>query len=415
VLQALAVLLVLTAFFAWVNERTVRLPTTIGVTLAGAISALVLITLDETVGIGAVGWAAGLLETLDFTEFVLGGILSALLFAGALGLDTREMWVLRRAVLTLAFGSTVLSTLLLGAASYAVFRMLGLELPLVWAFLFGALISPTDPVAVLDMLKRARVPKKLETLIAGESLFNDGIGIVLFLVLGALAGTGVSDVEPTLAGATGLFLQQAVGGVAFGAVIGALGYYFTKSIDGGGAEVLITLAMVVGGYAAAETISVSGPLAMVVAGLVMSHFKEVVFAERTRELVEGFWEILDELLNVILFTLIGLNVLLAEGNATLVLASAILVVVALVVRFTSVAMPMAVLRHRGHYGPWTTRLLTWGGLRGGIAIGLALSLPAGEHRDIILTPTFAIVLFSIVVQGLTVMMVVRRAVVADTA
>ena len=414
-LQALAVLLVLTAFFAWVNERTLRLPTTIGVALAGAVSSLLLVTLDELGLLALRGWAAGLLETLDFTRFVLGGILSILLFAGSLGLDTNELWRQRRSVLILAFGSTLISTALLGGAAYVVFALVGLDLPLAWALLFGALISPTDPVAVLDMLKRARVPKKIETLIAGESLFNDGIGIVVFLVLSALAGTGLSDVDPTLSGATTLFFQQAIGGVLFGAALGAVGYFFTKSIASHGTEVLITLALVVGGYAAAFSIGVSGPLAMVVAGLIMSHFKDVVFDETTRELVEAFWDLLDELFNVILFALIGFNVLLADGQPRLVLASVILVPLALVVRFVSVGVPMVFLRRRAGFGPWTTRLLTWAGLRGGIAIGLALSLPHGPERDIILTPTFAIVLFTIVVQGLTVMAVVRRAVAADIA
>lgn len=405
---AVAILLVLTAVFSWLNERWVRLPSTIGVTVAGSLAALSLLGL-ERLGVGAKGWAESLLEQLNFTQFVLGGILSGLLFAGALSLDAREVLRQWKAIGTLATWSTVVSTFLMGLATYAVMAMLGLDLPLLWCFLFGALISPTDPVAVLDMLKRATAPKRIKTLIAGESLFNDGIGIVLFLVVGALAGVGAeAHVDPTVWATTTLFIREAGGGLLLGAVVGYVGYLATRTIEAAGTEVLITMAMVIGGYAAASEIGVSGPLAMVVAGLIMSRFKEEVFSADTRELVEGFWEITDELLNVMLFTLIGLTVLLAEGNLRLDIASVVLVLVALGVRFLSVAAPMWWLRRRGHYGAWTTRLLTWGGLRGGIAIGLALSLPKSAHRDLILAPTFAIVLFTIVVQGLTVMRVVAR-------
>ncbi len=414
-LEALAVLLVLTAFFAWLNERTVRLPATVGVTLAGAIASFSLIALDALGFPGVRGSAEALVEELNFSEFVLGGILSALLFAGALSLDTRQVLKQRTSILTLAIGSTLISTALIGGAAYGVFHLLDVDLPLIWALLFGALISPTDPVAVLDLLKREKVPKRIETLIAGESLFNDGIGIVVFLVLGALAGVGGhSEIDPTWFTPLVLFAQEAGGGVLFGLVLGGLGYYFTKSIEAHGIEVLITLAVVVGGYAAAFELGVSGPLAMVVAGLVISFYKGDVFAENTRELAEGFWELLDELLNVVLFAFIGLTVLLAETSVPIITASVLLVGVALVARFISVAIPFAWIRRRENYGPWTTRLLTWAGLRGGIAIGLVLSLPEGRNRDILLAPTFAIVLFTIVVQGLTVMHVVRRAVAAET-
>ncbi|MGL5809547.1 MAG: cation:proton antiporter [Nocardioides sp.] len=409
-LEAVALLIVLTAFFAWLNERTLKLPPTVGVALAGAASSLVLIVLDELGLAGARGWAERSVEALDFSQFVLGGILSALLFAGALGLDAREVLRRRTSILVLALVSTLISSALIGLVSYAVFGLLGIDLPLLWALLFGALISPTDPVAVLDLLKREKVPKRIETVIAGESLFNDGIGIVLFLVLAALAGVGGhGTIDPTVGNALLLFAQEAGGGVLFGLALGAVGYFFTKTIEAHGVELLITLALVVGGYALAFELGVSGPLAMVVAGLVMSYVKEAVFAEKTLALTKDFWELLDEILNVVLFTLIGLTVVLAEPSVDLVAASAILVVVALLSRFVSVAIPISLIRRREGYGPWTIRLLTWAGLRGGIAIGLVLSLPPGQNRDILLTPTFAIVLFTIVVQGLTVVRVVRRA------
>jgi monovalent cation:H+ antiporter, CPA1 family len=409
VLEPLALLIALTALFAWLNERTLRLPTTVGVTLAGAAASLLLIALDSAGLPGLRGWAERFITELNFTEFVLGGILSALLFAGALGLDTKEVLRQKRPILILAFASTLISTLLIGSASYLIFQALGLNLPLWWAFLFGALISPTDPVAVLDLLKRARVSKRLQTLIAGESLFNDGVGIVVFLVVAALAGVGPHPIDPSIGNALLLFGQEAIGGVLMGLLLGYLGYYFTKTIDGHSTEVLITLAVVIGGYGLAAILKVSGPLSMVVAGLVISRYKEDCFDAKTRELVEGFWEVLDELLNIVLFTLIGLNVVLAEANPALILASLAMVLIALVARFLSVGTPLWLLGLRAGYGAWTTRLLTWAGLRGGIAIGLALGLPDGRERELILAPTFAVVLFTIVVQGLTVMPLVRRA------
>ncbi len=413
-LDALAILLVVTAVFAWVNERALRLPTTVGVAIAGATAALVLSGLDALGVVGLRGWASRFVTELDFTQLVLGGILSALLFAGALSLDAHEVWAQRRSIVVLAFGSTLISTALIGVSAYLVFRVLGIGIPFIWALLFGALISPTDPVAVLDLLKRAKVTKRMETLIAGESLFNDGIGIVVYLSLAALAGsaaTGQVDAEAPLL----LFMQEAGGGIAFGFLLGYLGYYLTRTIESAGIEVLLTCALVVGGYAAAAAMHISGPLAMVVAGLIISLHKDEVFGPQTRELVIGFWELADEVLNVILFTLIGLTVILADWNPPLVLASLILVVVALAARFVSVAVPLRLIDKWEGHSPWTTRLLTWAGLRGGIAIGLALGLPAGPHRDIVLTPTFVIVLFTIVVQGLTVMRVVRRAAAAQAS
>lgn len=405
-LNALAILLVVTALFAWVNERTLKLPVTVGVALAGATAALTLVTLDELGVVGLRGWAERLVTTLNFTDFVLGGILSALLFAGALSLDAHEVWRQRRSIFVLAIGSTLISTALIGLATYGVFKLVGLNIPLLWALLFGALISPTDPVAVLDLLKRAKVPKRIETLIAGESLFNDGIGIVVFLSLAAMVGKGhdVAAHAPLV-----LFAQEAGGGLLWGGVLGYVGYLLTRSIERAGIEVLLTIALVVGGYAAAAAMHVSGPLAMVVAGLIISSHKDEVFGEHTRELVEGFWELADEVLNVVLFTMIGLFVVLADWNPRLGVASAVLVFVALAARFVSVVVPLKLIDRWECHRPWTARLLTWAGLRGGIAIGLVLSLPRGDYSNLLLTPTFVIVLFTIVVQGLTVMRVVQRA------
>ncbi|MFC3835681.1 MULTISPECIES: cation:proton antiporter [Deinococcus] len=411
-LTAFAVLLCFTAVLAYLNERFVKLPTTVGVTLAGALASAILIGLDALNLIpGVRDWAAALLQTLNFTDFVLNGILSLLLFAGALSLNAGQMLRQSRSILILAFFSTVISTALIGVAAYGLFGLLGLGVPLLWALLFGALISPTDPVAVLDLLKRAKVPAKIETLIAGESLFNDGVGVVIFLVVAAVAGIGAhgAQTDVNALSVLTLFAREALGGLLFGALLGYLGFRLVRSIDQHAVEVLITLALVIGGYVAAAAMGTSGPLAMVVAGLVMSATKEQAFSEATRHHVEGFWETIDQVLNIVLFAFIGLDVLLTRPSGAQLVASVALIAVALVARYISVALPFALVRARDGYGAYTVRLLTWGGLRGGIAISLALGLPDSPYRPLLLTATYAIVLFTIAVQGLTIMPLVHRA------
>ena len=414
-LTAFAALLCSTALLAWLNERFLRIPTTVGVTLAAAVASGLLVLVDTIVGsLGLRDIAESLLQTLDLTDFVLNGVLSILLFAGALSLDARQLLRQRAGILTLAVLGTLTSTVLIGLGAWAVWVVAGVAVPLAWALLFGALISPTDPVAILDLLKRARVPERLRTLIAGESLFNDGIGVVLFVVLGGVVGlgTGHGDFEPTVGGVALVFVREALGGMAFGLALGWVGYTLCRTIDGHVVEVILTLAMVVGGYTAAVALGVSGPLAMVMAGLVMSAGKDVAFHGETRHHVEGFWETLDQVLNIVLFAFIGFDVLLAETTGPLALASLALVVVALAARFVSVAVPVRLARRREGYGPYTTRLLTWGGLRGGIAISLALGLPGVAYRPAIVTATYAVVLFTIAVQGLTVGPLIRKAAVS---
>lgn len=414
---AFGVLLLLTTVIALLNERWIKLPATIGVTLGGAVAALLL------VGAHALGFdfglqaeIAGLLTKLDLTTFLLQGILSALLFAGAIELDAREMLRQKLPITVLAVGATIASTVLIGGAAWGVFQLVGLDLPLIWAMLFGALISPTDPVAVLDMLKRAKVPKKIETLISGEALFNDGVGVVVFLALAPLAGLHLGEGEVNgVGGAALLFLQQAGGGLLLGAVIGALTVWSLASVKGSGLEILITLTAVIAGYAAALALGVSGPIAMVVAGLVVSARKHAVMDARGEERAETFWSALDQVLNILLFGFIGLDVLLTPTAPGDILAGLLLIPVALAARFASVAFPIRTMRRYAGYAPWTSRLLTWGGLRGGIAISLCLGLPPGPYRSTIVTVTYAIVLFSIIVQGLTVMPVIRKATEAEEA
>lgn len=410
-LLALGALLVLTTIIAVINERWVKVPATVGVTLGGALAALLLIG-SHAAGIdfGLKAEIAGALTRLDLSTFLLQGILSALLFAGALELDAPEMLRQRVPITVLAVGSTIVSTVLIGGAAWGVFQLVGLPVPLLWAMLFGALISPTDPVAVLDLLKRAKVPKKIETLISGEALFNDGVGVVVFLALGSFAGLGLgSHPVDGAGGALLLFLREAGGGLALGGLLGVITALILGWVRDSGLEVLITLTTVIAGYAAALALDLSGPIAMVVAGLIVSARKHAVLAPHGEERIESFWATLDQVLNILLFAFIGLDVLLTPTDVKEVIAGVLLIPVALAVRWFSVAVPVETMRRYAGYGAYTTRLLTWGGLRGGIAISLALGLPAGPYRSALVTATYAVVLFSIIVQGLTVMPIIRRA------
>ncbi len=410
-LSALGLLMAVVAALAYFNERLIRLPPTVGVTVAGLIASLILIVVDRF-GLGARAWAQDLLTRLDFSSLVLQGLLSFLLFAGALGVDARELLRQRWSVLTLAVFSTLLSTVLVGAAVYGLGLLLGLSLPLVYCLLFGALISPTDPVAVLDLLKRARASKQLETLVAGESLFNDGVGVVVFTVLVGLLG-GAAGAHPEeasgLGGALLLFVQEAFGGALFGAALGALGSFALRHIDRHGVEVLLTISIVLSGYALASALHLSGPLAMVVAGLIIGTSRERSMSEHTRLHMDSFWETTDQVLNIILFALIGLQLLVVPLSGALLLAGVLSIVLVLASRYLSVSLSRLLVRRVARLPRSVGWLLTWGGLRGGIAVALALSVPPSTERDVILVLTYVVVVFSIIVQGLTVMPLIERA------
>ncbi len=418
-LDAFAVLLCLTALLAFVNERFVRLPATVGVSLGGMLLAL-LLGLLSLLGLGQpAAVLGGLLTRLDFNTFVLNGVLSLLLFAGALGLDTRQILAQWRSILSLALVGTLLSTALIGVSSWWLLNAMGLEVPLIGALLFGALISPTDPVAVLDKIKQYALPARSEALIAGESLFNDGVGVVLYLtLLGLVAVPGVHVVgahaaDSGLGGAALLFVREALGGALFGAVLGGAGALALRQIEQEGVETLIMLALAVGGYAAASALGLSGPIAMVLAGLCLSEVKSRVFGGSSVEHIRSFWHTIDQVINLLLFTFVGLDVLLLRPSWLEVGAGLLLVVVVLVARLLSVGLPLSLLRRREGYGAYTVRLLTWGGLRGAIAISLALGLPQSPYRETLITVTYVIVLFTILVQGLSIGPLVEKAVTAS--
>jgi CPA1 family monovalent cation:H+ antiporter len=402
-LDLCALLISLAAVFGYLNHRIIGLPTTIGIMLIAILASLGIVLVGALGFPGVLAQARAVVEGIDFDRALMHGMLSFLLFAGALHVDLSQLARYRWIVGTLATVGVVASTFMVGTAAWLVFTALGIDLPLIWCLVFGALIAPTDPVAVLAILKTAGVPPALETKVAGESLFNDGVAVVLFLVLSGVAVSG----KPFDAGdAALLFAEEALGGALFGLLIGAAAYGMLKSVDNYQLEVLITLALVSGGYALAHALHLSGPIAMVVAGLLIGNRgRSFAMSESTRRHLDAFWELVDEVLNAVLFLIIGLEVLAVEGETGFLLAGALMIPIVLIARWVSVALPVRILRHRD-LSPDTVKVLTWGGLRGGISVALALSLPPGPERELLLTVSYVVVVFSILVQGTTLKRVV---------
>ncbi|MFY9326924.1 MAG: sodium:proton antiporter [Georgfuchsia sp.] len=398
--------LVLTAVLAYINHRFVGLPTTIGVMSIALLLSFSLIGLDK-LGIGVFrDYEQALLSSIDFSDVLMQGMLSLLLFAGALHVDLSELRAVRWQVGILAVMGTLLSSLLVGFSLWYTLPLLGVALPLSYCLIFGTLISPTDPIAVMGILKSAGAPKRLELVIAGESLFNDGVGVVLFSLMVAMAASGEI---PTVTEGFMLLLEEAGGGILFGLAIGYLTFLMLRSIDSYQEEVLITLAAVLGGYALASRLHISGPLAMVVVGLVIgNHGRALAMSDKTRQHLDMFWELLDEILNSVLFVLIGLEVILIPISSGFFIAAALVILITLTARLVSVAGPVSLFRRTFDLPAGSWRVLTWGGLRGGISVALALSLPVSPERDFILALTYAVVVFSILCQGLTIGKVVRK-------
>lgn len=406
ILNIFAILLTLSAAFAYINHRFIGLPTTIGVMLI-ALLASVLVSVAGWLGYPSVELhAAEFLGSIDFNVTLMNGMLSFLLFAGALHVNLEDLAKLKWTILTLATVGVCISTGVVGFLTFQLLQALGINISLIYCLLFGALISPTDPIAVMATVKRLGISKELETKIAGESLFNDGVGVVVFLVLLSL----LSSPESLDAGhAVKLFLEEAVGGVIFGVVLGGIGYYFLKSIDNYLVEILITLALVMGGYTLAMAIHTSGPIAIVVAGLLIGNQGRLLaMSDKTREHLDQFWELIDEILNIVLFVLIGLEILILPFNQWWLIAGLLAIPIVVGTRFLSVGLPIQLLKLKRAYSPHVVKILTWGGLKGGISVALALSLPESEARDVFLVMTYVIVIFSIVVQGLTVGPLIKK-------
>lgn len=406
-LQISAALISLTALFSFLNHVYLKLPSTIGVMVISIALSLMLLLL------GSMGFPLllqqekSLLEGIDFSTTLLHGMLSFLLFAGALHVDLNRLSEMKWVVVSLATIGVLLSTALVALMLWSVSLLLNLPLTFIHCLLFGALISPTDPVAVMSTLKTLGVPASLETKIAGESLFNDGVGVVLFLVIFNIAYSS----EPMQAlEVAELFITETLGGALFGFLIGYIAYRMLRRVDNYQVEIIISLALVMGGYAFADAWHLSAPIAIVVAGLLIgNHGRQFAMSDQTREHLDTFWELVDEILNAVLFVLLGLEILMIIPVSTnTFLLSLLAIPIVLLARFVSVSIPVSVLKGRFQFSPGVIKILTWGGLRGGISVALVLSLPADEVRQYLLPMTYAVVVFAMLVQALTLGHVVKK-------
>jgi CPA1 family monovalent cation:H+ antiporter len=394
------VLIVLTAAFSYVNFRYLRLPPTIGIMLIALICSLLIVFVGH-VSPFFKKIPQSIIGSLDFESLLMRVMLSFLLFAGAVHIDVQKLKKQIGSIITFATVGVIISTFVVGAFMYLIFASFDLPVHFIYCLLFGALISPTDPIAVLGILKKANIPSSLEIKISGESLFNDGVGVVIFATIMELAHLGSSEISIGQIGWT--FLKEAGGGIAWGLLLGYAGFFLLRSIDHYQVEVLITLAMVMGGYLLASYMHISGPLAMVVAGIITGNKgKEQAMSDVTRDYLGKFWELIDDILNGILFLLIGLEVLVISFNEKIIYIGLMAVAVVLLARFISVFLPIMVLQLRRSFERNTIPILTWGGLRGGISVALALSLPYSMHRNEFVSITYIVVIFSILVQGLTI-------------
>lgn len=405
-LDAAAILIVLSALLGWINHRFLKLPSTVALTMMGALASIVVIAVDRMLPQSDLaGIVGGFLEGIDFHETLMEGMLSFLLFAGALHVDIEQLRRGRWQIALLSTIGVVASTLMVGGGFWLLTSWMGLGVPFIWCLVFGSLISPTDPVAVMGVLKTARVPPTLQATIAGESLFNDGVGVVIFSILLASA---VSGTEFSLIHAGELFAVEALGGAVLGLVVGWIGYRAMKAIDDYAVEVLISLAVVMGGYSLASGLHISGPVAMAVAGLLIgNHGVAHAMSDTTQDYLIKFWALLDEVLNAVLFLLIGLEAVVLAERLGLLGLGVITIPLVLAARAISVGLPLAAWRNLLPFR-LAFPVMTWGGLRGGISIALALSLPNGPMKDVLLAATYVVVLFSVLAQGGTIGGVVRR-------
>lgn len=402
-IETITILVCLSAVFSYVNHRYIKLPVTIGLMAIALVMSLALLLLGK-LGYGIQAEAESFIRSIDFDETLLHGMLSFLLFAGALHINLDDLLEQKWFIGTLACLGIMVSASIVGALTYLLLGWIGLPIPFIGCLLFGALISPTDPIAVLGILKNAKAPKQLEIKITGESLFNDGVGVAVFLVLLGVAETGTITPGSIVL----LFLQEAVGGAAIGLALGYLTYVMLKSINQHHVEILLTLALVMGGYALADALHTSGPIAVVVSGLLIGNQgRHLAMSETTREYLDTFWELIDELLNAVLFVLIGLEVLALTFKSEYLEVGLIAIPLVLFARFVSVSLPVQVFRLFQEFTERATLILTWGGLRGGISVAMALSLPPSSYRDVLITMTYIVVVFSILVQGLTIERLVR--------
>lgn len=402
-----SIILTLAVAIGYINYRYIKMQNTIAIMVGSLLISLAFIFIQHTGLADIADKTKSLLIQTDFHSLLINGMLSFLLFAGSLNIDFSILKSRKWEIGILASLSTIASALLVGVSIYYLLPLLGLTLPFLYCLLFGALISPTDPIAVLATFKQIGAPKNLEVCVAGESLFNDGVGIVIFLTIYMLTFQGIPI---TFKNVSLLFLEQAVGGIAYGAILGFIAHLLIKNIKDPKTIILITLAIVTGGYNLALAFDISGPLAMVVAGIFIGNkVRETKTESHRNEILKTFWEVIDELLNAVLFLLIGFELL--NINVTDFKFSAVLLAIPLVllIRLITVAIPMKFFQSRRTHEPYTISVLTWGGLRGGLAVALALTLPVNEYRELILAMTYGVVVFAVVIQGLTIKPLARLA------
>jgi len=402
----ITILVVFSAVFGYINVRFLKMPNTIGLMSVTITFTLVLFALsyfDDTLLEKEKHFISG----IDFETVLLDVMLSFLLFAGALHTNFKQLKVQRTPILTFATVGTITSTFLVGILMYYLLKLIDLDIDFIYCLLFGALISPTDPIAVLGILKQVGAPKKLETKIVGESLFNDGVGVVIFLTIYQVAKVGgVFSFEHVAE----LFFIEVIGGIALGLLLGWISYKLLKSIDNYDIEVIITIALVMGGTVIAQKMHLSAPLAMVTAGLIVGHdtVREASMSAVTEQYVDKFWELVDVLLNTILFVLIGMEILILTFDKNYILAGILAIPLLLFARYLSLMLPIKIFAKKLDFVPRTNLIMTWGGLRGGISIALALSLTNDMHRELFLVITYIVVVFSIIIQGLTLGKLINR-------
>lgn len=399
-------LIFLAAIFGFINARFLKLPTTIGlmlITILYTLAVLALSYFDDTLLKAEIE----LIGQIDFEKVLMDYMLSFLLFAGALHTNFQQLKIQRWPIIAFATLGILVSTFLVGTATFYLLQLLGLSVNFIYCLLFGALISPTDPIAVLGILKQTNVPKKLETKIVGESLFNDGVGVVIFLTIYSIAGSEGASIEPM--DIVHLFVQEVFGGIVLGLAIGWIAYKLMKSIDDFSTEIIITLAAVMVGTVTAQHFHLSAPLAMVAAGLLIGNdrMRDSAMSEITERYVDKFWELIDILLNAILFVLIGMEMLILTYEGDYIIAGLLAIPIVILCRYTSLWLPIKLFEKKLNFVPKTNLIMTWGGLRGGISIALALSLTDSMHREMFLVLTYVVVVFSILVQGLSVEKLVK--------
>lgn len=397
----------LAAAFGYINVRFLKLPNTIGlmfITIVFTLAVFALRSIYPTLLYAE----KYIVSTIDFRTILLDIMLGFILFAGGLHTNFKQLRTQRWPIFVFATGGVLVSTILVGSFLYLLLQLTSLEVSLIQCLLFGALISPTDPIAVLGIMTKAGVPKNLETKIVGESLFNDGVGIVVFLTLFRIASFGQDKVQPLEV--LKMFGAEVVGGIALGLFLGYLGYWLLKTINDYDVEVIITLAIVMAGTSVAHKLGVSAPLAMVTAGLFMGNdlVRQNAMSERTEKYVDKFWELMHILLNTILFVLIGMEILVLEYQTDYLVAGLMAIPVVLGARYTSLLLPVDFFKRRLNFVPHTALIMTWAGLRGGISIALALGLTHAMNRALFVVVTYVVVVFSILVQGLSVGKLIKR-------